>query len=104
MSADQINDVIDGVSEQGIDLVEKVLLDKALMAILGATTGPWSLILSPFIKLVLRKCGIYEAMRLGKRKFQLVVDIADGHLVLRSMDKALSSGDIDAIKKAYQGY
>lgn len=103
-SADIINDVIDGVTDKGIDVVEQVLVNKALLAILGTIAGPWAAILTPIIKLVLRKSGIYQALRLGKRKMQLAVDIIDGHIVLRRMDKALESGDIDEIKKAYMDY
>lgn len=99
--ADTVNDSIDNITDASITMVEKVAIDKALMAILGATTGPWALILGPLIKFILRKSGVWQLVLGVKRKGQLLIDIVEGNYVLRKMDKALADGDIDEVITIY---
>ena len=99
--ANTINNSIDNVVDASITMVEKVAIDKALMAILGVTTGPWSLILTPLIKLILRKSGVWQLVLGVKRKGELLIDICEGKYVLRKMEKALSEGNIDEVITIY---
>lgn len=88
MKADDINSTIDDVSEYGEQALKKLITNKALVIILGANTGFLSIVLSSLISKLL-DVAVFPVLRDIKRQGQFQVDVQEGKLLLKKIDKAI---------------
>lgn len=87
MDADKINEKIDNLYDVSEDVAEDYLIDVALMAVLGATTGFFASIAKIFIKKILDVTA-FPFLRFLKRKGQKKIDIIEGNLIIREIKEA----------------
>ncbi|MCK5884214.1 MAG: hypothetical protein KAG61_11030 [Bacteriovoracaceae bacterium] len=92
MNADDINGTIDNLEDIAEDVAEKYLLNIALMAVLGTTTGPFAFILRPLIIKILELTA-FKFLKYVKRKAQKRIDIIEGKMIIRDVNKAVEDGD-----------
>jgi len=98
-----LSNSVDSIYDASEEAIEKLLLDKALMALLGATTGFWATILTPIIKLILEATA-FQLARLIKRKALLQMDIIEGELTLNKVKEANNAKDESAYISAISNY
>lgn len=103
MSADSINDTIDKLYNVSEGVARDFLLEKALLAFLGTTTGFFAMILTPIVKMILEATA-FKLLREVKRNVQMVVDIIDGHIVIRRVEDAIANNDEQAYIDAVSDY
>lgn len=100
MDADKINDIIDNAVDIGDKVLVKFLLQKALISIIGTTTGPWAFVISFIIRKVL-DATVGEIILMVKREGQYQIDIAEGKMIIKKTQQAVEDGNendyIDAI-------
>lgn len=103
MDADAINDITDDIYNASEDVVQNILIDKALLAVLGVSTGFFARLLTIIIKKVLDVTA-FKLLRMLKREGQMVVDVIEGDIICRRVDQAVEDNDEEAFISAISDY
>jgi hypothetical protein len=97
------NAIIDSIYNATEDVVDKYLIDTALVAICGSTTGFFAAILTPLIKVIFENTA-FKLARMIKREGQMQIDIIEGKITLKKVDDAKISNDELAYRDAVGRY
>jgi len=97
------NAIIDNIYNATEDVVDKYLLDTALMAVCGSTTGFFAAILTPLIKVIFENTA-FKLARMVKREAQMQIDIIEGKITIKKVDDAKISNDEHAYINAISRY
>ena len=103
MSADTINDSLENISNATSDQVSRFLTNYVLTTLLVPTTGFWYMLIKPLvgkvIDIVVSK--LFQETTLGIQK---QVDIIEGSLIIKEVNKAVEDQDEDAYIDAIGKY